>query len=90
MKPPAGGIAIGINGVNIFKDALYFTNSFANTFNSVSVNSDGTPSGAAQTIAVCEFVCDDFTIDEDGNAFVAHNPGNMLRKITPDRLLQGV
>jgi sugar lactone lactonase YvrE len=83
MKAPAGGPAVGINGINMFNNVLYFTNSFGFTFNRVPINSDGTACGAAQTVAQCE-VCDDFTFDQDGNAFVAQNPGNILRKITPD------
>jgi hypothetical protein len=84
MKAPAGGVAIGINGLDIFESVLYFTNSFANTFNRVPINSDGTPSGASQTIVSCDLVCDDFSIDEKGNAFIAQNTGNALRKVTPD------
>lgn len=83
MKAPAGGVAVGINGIGMFKNSVYFTNSFGNTFNRVPINSDGTASGAAQTVAQCS-ICDDFTFDKNGNAFVTQNPGNTLTKITPD------
>jgi sugar lactone lactonase YvrE len=83
MKAPAGGPQVGINGIGISKNTLYFTNSFAFTFNRIPINSDGTPSGPSQTVAPCQ-VCDDFALDGDGNAFVAVNPGNELQKITAD------
>jgi hypothetical protein len=82
MKAPAGGPAVGINGIGMFNNSLYFTNSFGLSFNRVSIDSNGKASGTAQTVAKCE-ICDDFTFDQKGNALVTQNPGNILRKITP-------
>jgi sugar lactone lactonase YvrE len=83
MKPAAGPIPLGINGVNIRNGTLYFTNSFALTFNRVAIQSNGTAAGAA-AVVVQNGPGDDFAFDAAGTAFVAQNANNTLQKITPD------
>jgi hypothetical protein len=83
MKPAPGPIVLGINGIQIRNNALFFTNFFGFTFNRVPINPDGTAAAAASVVAK-NGIGDDFTFDRAGNAFVAQNPFNTLQKITPE------
>jgi len=80
-------LPIGVNGVVIHDDYLYFTNSRLGTFSKVRINDDGKPIGQPEVIAVLPGVgpthaFDDFDMDKQGNAYVATHPSSVT-KITP-------
>jgi hypothetical protein len=83
MKPVPGPVAVGINGIQIYKGSLYFTNSFGLTFNRVPINSNGSAAGAASVVAK-NGIGDDFTFGVDDNAFLAEILSNALQKVTAE------
>ena len=81
-------IPIGINGLKIIGDNVYFTNSALNIFAKIPVSNDGKRFGCVEIIARLSAGTsgsdwDDFIIDASGTAYIAQ-PENALAKITPD------
>ncbi|KAF4762870.1 hypothetical protein N7455_010834 [Penicillium solitum] len=88
--PANSSMPIGINGLQVVGNNVYFTNSALNIFARVSVSEDGETFGRIQVIARLEREAgdtdsdwDDFAIDDSGNAYVAQPP-NSIVKIAPD------
>ncbi|OQE39761.1 hypothetical protein PENCOP_c006G03670 [Penicillium coprophilum] len=88
--PANSSMPIGINGLQVVGNHVYFTNSALNIFARVPVSEDGQTFGRIQVIARLEREAgdtdsdwDDFAIDDRGNAYVAQ-PLNTIAKITPD------
>lgn len=79
MKPANGG-ELGVNGIHIRGDSLYFTSTTRGVFAKVPICANGTALGPAVTIA--NTIGDDFTFDGAGNALVATNVLNSLDRIT--------
>lgn len=86
MKHPANGTTaastLGINGIHIRADYVYYTNSGQELFVKLRIHPNGTQAGAAQ-ILVANYFGDDFAFDHIGNAYVTEDPGNALYKVTP-------
>ncbi|KAM0194329.1 hypothetical protein ACHAPI_007090 [Fusarium lateritium] len=82
----AGGpFPAGVNGIKIFKNYLYFTNSARQSFGRVKIDKMGNKIGDIQTIAKLEgsqYAPDDFAVDEHGNAYVVFWQDRVI-KITP-------
>jgi len=82
-------VPLGANGVKIFKDYLYFTNSAQGTFARIKINDDGTEYGDVEVIARLEGAInmsnayDDFAFDEAGNAYLSVH-SNSVMKVSPD------
>ncbi|CZR60112.1 uncharacterized protein PAC_10007 [Phialocephala subalpina] len=81
---------LGINGLKIFSDYLYFTNSGQGFFARVKINDDGSKAGDIEIVARIpggapdmSHAYDDFTLDFDGNAYVTLHT-NEIMKITQD------
>ncbi|KAH7129431.1 hypothetical protein B0J13DRAFT_138131 [Dactylonectria estremocensis] len=88
LAPVAGGpYPLGVNGVKIFGNHLYFTNTARQLFGRVKIDGLGNKKGAVEVIAQAPagsaISPDDFSLDKLGNAFVTFHP-NQLIKITPD------
>lgn len=83
--------ALGINGIHVREEWLYFINSFASPLlGRVPINANGTAAGPVETVvAGATFhnnlggLADDFTFDDSGNAFVTTDPSNTLIKVSP-------
>jgi hypothetical protein len=76
---------IGINGLRVRGDHLYFTNSSQGTFVRVRVDEHGRRVGDFEVLFQCTdpaLIYDDFAFDADGNAYVAAHPASVV-KITP-------
>jgi hypothetical protein len=87
MQPPPGPILLGINGIHIFGSSVYFTNSFQGIFARVPVSLSGSDAGSATgdfEVVANNGVCDDFTFDKKGNAFITQDPGDALQLVTPE------
>ncbi|KAL8745812.1 MAG: hypothetical protein Q9190_002092 [Brigantiaea leucoxantha] len=88
LKPLAGApVEIGVNGLHVGNQMLYFTNTNQNLFAKVQIREDGTAVGPFEVIArnaVGSF--DDFGRDRRGNAYVCQGSGNQLAMITPHGL----
>ncbi|KAM0474231.1 hypothetical protein ACHAP7_007918 [Fusarium lateritium] len=82
----AGGpFPAGVNGIKIFKNHLYFTNSARQSFGRVKIDKMGNKIGEIQTIAKLEgsqYAPDDFAVDKHGNAYVVFWQDRVI-KITP-------
>ncbi|ESZ96897.1 hypothetical protein SBOR_2691 [Sclerotinia borealis F-4128] len=81
-------LPVGINGIQIRHNYVYFTNSDQGTFGRVKINRDGSKAGKVEVIAKYQGTLsltaayDDFTFDDEGNAYVASHPNSVV-KITP-------
>ncbi|OTB03623.1 hypothetical protein M426DRAFT_12341 [Hypoxylon sp. CI-4A] len=71
QTPPSGIPAIGVNGLRVRGDHLYFTNSNQGTFTRVRIDPRGKP------------IFDDFALDREGSAYAAVHSTEVF-KITPD------
>ncbi|UPK97431.1 hypothetical protein LCI18_008366 [Fusarium solani-melongenae] len=94
---PDPSFPLGVNGIKIFKNHLYFTNTARRIFGRVKIdqfaNKVGNIEIIAQLPAGSAAAPDDFVMDKHGNAYVAFWT-NSLVKITPDgervTILEGV
>jgi sugar lactone lactonase YvrE len=91
---PNASLAIGINGLRISKDTLYWTNSFERTIYRVTIDKNGSvaPGAAVETVVqIKEAVfLDDFAIGSDGIIWAAENVANRLFAVRPDGSYQVV
>ncbi|KAM0248715.1 hypothetical protein ACHAP5_003205 [Fusarium lateritium] len=82
----AGGpFPAGVNGLRIFKNYLYFTNSARQSLGRFKIDKMGNKVGDIQTIAKLEgsqYAPDDFAVDKHGNAYVVFWQDRVI-KITP-------
>jgi hypothetical protein len=72
---------VGINGIKLFKDYLYFTVSTPPALYRVKFNSKTAspkPGADVEKIATDSVFMDDFAIDESGRVFIATNAGNVV------------
>ena len=82
-------IPLGINGLKIVGNWLYFTNSGQGTFAKVAIDKKGNKVGSVQVIAKLpkpanvSYAYDDFDFDRCGNAYVALHSSRVVR-ITPE------
>ncbi|GAD99566.1 hypothetical protein NFIA_026140 [Paecilomyces variotii No. 5] len=82
MLPAEGSIPIGINGVRIIDNYVYYTSSTQQKFCRVAVADDGSAAGPFEVIAT-GFFQDGFAIAPDGTAYIATHPENTVVKVTP-------
>ena len=83
MKPAAGGIQLGINGIQIQNSYLYFTSSTQGLFARVAIHPNGTAAGPIEVVASLGGFGDDFALDRAGDAYIGTNPDDTLIKVTP-------
>jgi hypothetical protein len=87
LAPIAGGLfPIGVNGLKIFKNYLYFTNTARQALGRVKIDNMGNRIDDIQIIAKLEkgsqYAPDDLAIDKHGNAYVVYWQDRLV-KITP-------
>jgi hypothetical protein len=73
---------LGINGIHICSNFVYWANTFQGVFARIPIHADGTAAGPA-AVLVNIGLGDDFTFDSVGNVYLAQNLNNTLQKITP-------
>lgn len=71
----------GVNGIKIFNNILYYTNTGLSSLFKVPILRNGTVSGCL-TMVANNLPCDDFAFDTQGNAYVA-GPANVITKVSP-------
>ncbi|KAJ2979723.1 hypothetical protein NQ176_g3081 [Zarea fungicola] len=84
QPPPNAPLPIGVNGIRLHGQSLYYANTFKQLFGHIPID---TRTGAATGAAVAKgtaFPVDDFAIDTYGNAFVAAGTINEVFKILPN------
>ncbi|KAL9572700.1 hypothetical protein ACKAV7_003099 [Fusarium commune] len=73
---PGGPFPVGVNGIKIFNDYLYFTNTAHQSFNRVKIDDIGNKLGDFEVLAKLEkgspYAPDDFAMDRHGNAYVVY------------------
>lgn len=79
---PNASLAIGINGIRIAKDTLYWTNSFERIIYRIKIDDNGSAARGAAVEKVVHIeeaaFLDDFAIGDDGTIWAAENVGNRL------------
>ncbi|EPE29425.1 Calcium-dependent phosphotriesterase [Glarea lozoyensis ATCC 20868] len=71
-------LQLGINGIHIFQNALYFTSMTQELYCRISLNPTHNSShGAVETLATGIFG-DDFTIDRFGNSWITQDPMDLM------------
>lgn len=85
LKPIAGVFPeVGINGLRVFQDYVYFVNSQKQTLNRVRIDlSTGEARGPYETITT-GLPGDDFAISADGVAYVTTNAANGVIRVAKD------
>ncbi|KAI1264365.1 hypothetical protein F5Y18DRAFT_390257 [Xylariaceae sp. FL1019] len=84
--PANATTAIGINGLKIVDDYLYFTNTAQAVFGRVRIASTGEIVSDVETLFSSPGVSwDDLLVAADGTAYICQSPGAILR-VTPDGL----
>ncbi|KAJ4228175.1 hypothetical protein NW759_004255 [Fusarium solani] len=82
MSIPEGAeITIGVNGIKILKDHVYYTNTARQTFYRTPVNKNLDATGPAEVIA-SGFLQDDFTLLPDGTAYIAASALNTVLRVS--------
>ncbi|KAF2727367.1 hypothetical protein EJ04DRAFT_595201, partial [Polyplosphaeria fusca] len=86
MKPVAGApVSIGINGVKVVGDFLYYTNTFQNSINRALVHRGNTTSfGPIETIASNVTMPDDLDVADDGTVIVPQAWANTVSRVQLD------
>ncbi|KAL4726642.1 hypothetical protein ACLX1H_005530 [Fusarium chlamydosporum] len=80
---PGGPFSAGVNGLKVFHDHLYFTNTASQTLNRVKIDRLGNVIGKYEMVyKFASTFPDDFVVDKHGNAFVACWMDKLV-KITP-------
>lgn len=91
LAPVAGAsTAVGINGLKIYGDCAYYTNSNLGTFGRFRIDSLGNQVGDFEilaTLASADDIFDDFTFDSAGNAYAAVHSYSVV-KISPNGDIQ--
>ncbi|KAJ9137781.1 hypothetical protein NKR19_g8081 [Coniochaeta hoffmannii] len=81
-------LAIGINGIRILNDILYWTNSFQQTIYRVKIDKNGSVApgaGLEKVVNIKEaHFLDDFAVGTDGTIWACENVGNRLFAVRPD------
>ena len=80
---PSGSFPLGINGLHVYKNTLYFTNSAQGFFGKVGITSAGSATGNLTMIAKPSTgnTYDDFALDRQGNAWITNHP-NAVTEVT--------
>jgi sugar lactone lactonase YvrE len=82
LKPSVGHVFPGPNGLQVFHDEMYVSNSDQATVLAIAIQPDG--SAGAVRVHSTGTPCDDFAFDEHGNLYCGTDPFGTLLKIAPD------
>ncbi|KAK5175735.1 uncharacterized protein LTR77_000874 [Saxophila tyrrhenica] len=75
-------VPIGVNGLKILDDELYFTNLAANLIARIPITANGSASGSVQKVSTETLLPDDFALAGDGTIYAAGY--NTLWRVMPD------
>ncbi|CEJ61344.1 hypothetical protein PMG11_09879 [Penicillium brasilianum] len=83
MLPAEGqALPLGINGLKLVDDYIYYSSTTRMQFGRVRVNQDASPAGDYEIIA-SGFLPDNLDVAPDGTAYIATDPQNSVVRITP-------
>lgn len=83
LRPPSA-TGLGINGLKVHDDFVYFTTTSTSKFGRIPLHRDASPAGLVEIIATTQPFLDDFILDRDGTAYATTNANNSVIKIEPD------
>lgn len=86
LAPGNPGLKVGINGLRLRGNFVYFTNSNLNTFGRFPIDAQGNQTGDIEILARSpsdDDIYDDFTFDSAGNAYIAVHSTSIF-KVTPE------
>jgi len=72
----------GANGIKVYKDAVWVSNSAQEIITQIPINSDG--SAGTPLVRFTNILSDDFAFDVAGNLYTATDGDNEIVKISPD------
>lgn len=81
-------IPLGVDGVHILNDYLYFTNLGSDLLGRVPISGNGSALGPVQNVTTNMTFPDDFAVAENGTAYVAG--GNTLYRVQPGGNVQAL
>lgn len=79
---PTVEVPLGVNGIHILNDELYFTNLATNSVGKVTITADGTATSAVQILTNKTLAADDFALSDDGIVYAAG--ANTLWQVSAD------
>jgi sugar lactone lactonase YvrE len=79
---PTDAVPLGVNGIHIQDDELYFTNLATNTVGRIPITSDGNAAGPVQLLTSKALAADDFALSDNGTVYAAGF--NALWQVTGD------
>jgi hypothetical protein len=83
MLPAEGqALPLGINGLKLVDDYIYYSSTTRMQFGRVRVNEDASPASDYEIIA-SGFLPDNLDVASDGTAYIATDPQNSVVRITP-------
>jgi hypothetical protein len=88
LKPSVGHVFPGPNGLQVFNDEMYVSNSDQADILAIKINHDG--SAGAVRVHSTGTPCDDFAFDEHGALYCGTDPFGTLLKIAPNGTSQVV
>lgn len=84
MRPdPNQPLPIGVNGVKVLDNYVYYTSSTQQVFVRVPVNEEASATGSFESIA-SGFSQDDFFLSQTGIAYIETHEQNSVVRVTPD------
>ncbi|KAJ5326861.1 uncharacterized protein N7506_009963 [Penicillium brevicompactum] len=75
-------VQVGVNGVKVWHNYLYFTSTSQEIFARVPLNANATAVGPVEVIT-SGFAFDDFILTPNGTAYLSTNPENELIQVSP-------
>ena len=72
----------GANGIKVYKDAVWVSNSAQESITQIPINSDG--SAGTPQVRFTNILSDDFAFDVAGNLYTATDADNEIVKLSPD------
>ncbi|KAF2017012.1 hypothetical protein BU24DRAFT_420039 [Aaosphaeria arxii CBS 175.79] len=81
---PGAPLPVGINGLKLHREYLYYTSSTQGSVNRVKVDKEGYASGPIETISNSTTLVDELVVARDGSAIVARPLGNDVARFSLD------
>jgi sugar lactone lactonase YvrE len=79
---PTDAVPLGVNGIRIQDDELYFTNLATNAVGRIPITSNGNAAGPVQLLTSKALAADDFALSDNGTVYAAGF--NTLWQVTAD------
>ena len=79
---PTDAIPLGVNGIHILNNELYFTNLATNSVGKVAITSEGSTTSAVQVLTDKALAVDDFALSDAGIVYAAG--ANTLWQVSTD------